>query len=646
MANNDGKFGYHAFQALKFWLIWNIISFLAFIGLAVFGFLTSDWFGCVTFNLAIIPFLIILIYSFVAFFNGYLQRKADVEAEDRALLEKRKERSRTFESEDVLFTADRSLKNYTKYGPYVIAVIAFLVILGALITFWFKWEAMDSLFPEHPNQASFVAGLIAFISFFTGIFALGQSRAKGYRWFRPVGVWLVLFSFLLLAVIAAVLFKQAELPQWDYYLSRIFFVIFAILAAELLINFTIEFYRPRTGIEERPIFESRLLALITEPGGVMRNIADTLDYQFGFQVSGTWIYMFLEKAISPLLLMWLGLFWVFTSVDEVAPGEMGVRETFGEHSKEILAPKVYIKWPWPIQTIRKIPVNEIQQINIGPKLKDGKGKENKPDVVLWTKSHYAKEGRFLIATEIPDTSDDKTDTKEDSPVSMIAALLPVQYKVKPDGVLDYAYKHEDPKKTLKEISEKEITRYFASADMLKLMSSEREQAIKAIKEHIQTAADKINLGVEIVAVAFIDAHPPIDDNELPQAFQEVVGAQEEKEAEINEAKAYRAKTIPQAEADALQLKLQAEAYKNEKTKVSKAEIKRFKDRMAGYRKMPEMYILNTKLDFLENDCKDVRKYIVPDTTQNDVYVINLEEKERPDLLDISDFQEEKPKPQP
>ena len=87
--------------------------------------------------------------------------------------------------------------------------------------------------------------------------------------------------------------------------------------------------------------------------------------------------------------------------------------------------------------------------------------------------------------------------------------------------------------------------------------------------------------------------------------------------------------------------LQAEAYKSEQIKVSEAEIKRFRQRLVGYRAMPEMYILNSKLEFLETDCKDVRKYIVPDTSQYDVYVINLEEKQRLDLLDVSDFQEDK-----
>ncbi|MBN1865005.1 MAG: hypothetical protein JW808_08900, partial [Victivallales bacterium] len=436
-------------------------------------------------------------------------------------------------------------------------------------------------------------------------------------------------------------------PAWDYWISRVLMSACVVLAVELAINFVIEFYRPRTGVEDRPVFESRLLSFFTEPGGILRNIADTLDYQFGFKVSGTWVFTFLEKSLAPLILIWLLLFWVFTSVDQVAPGEMGVRETLGSRSDAVLSPGVYLKLPWPVQSIRKIPVNKIQEVMIGPELKDERGVEKKPDVVLWTQPHYAKEGRFLIATDTKELRrgepgrEDGSRGIETSPVSMIAAMIPVQFRVRAGNVLDYAYKHQDPVRTIKDLSEKEITGYFAGADMLKLMSDERRQAIQTLTERIQAATDKAELGVEIVAVAFLDAHPPITDDQLPQAFQEVVGAKEEREAEIHDAKGYRARTIPQAEADSLQLVLRAEAYKHEQTQVSKAEIERFTQRLVGYRAMPRMYKLHALLELLETDCRDARKYIVPSGSQYDVYVINLEEKQRLDLLDITDLQEDK-----
>jgi hypothetical protein len=46
------------------------------------------------------------------------------------------------------------------------------------------------------------------------------------------------------------------------------------------------------------------------------------------------------------------------------------------------------------------------------------------------------------------------------------------------------------------------------------------------------------------------------------------------------------------------------------------------------------------MNFLENDCKNIRKYIVPASSKNDVYIINLEEKRRLDLIDINDLKDE------
>jgi hypothetical protein len=69
-------------------------------------------------------------------------------------------------------------------------------------------------------------------------------------------------------------------------------------------------------------------------------------------------------------------------------------------------------------------------------------------------------------------------------------------------------------------------------------------------------------------------------------------------------------------------------------------MERFKKRIAGYRAMPHQYLLNEKMKFLENDCRNIRKYIVPASSKNDVYVINLEEKRRLDLIDLNDLKED------
>ena len=152
-----------------------------------------------------------------------------------------------------------------------------------------------------PVQTVVISVIFMLISIFAGAFFTGQARNEMFRYLRPVGAYLVMgFAVMLISALNSVFINLHILEWFESVMRNVIWGCFALLGFELIVNFIIEFYRPRSIEESRPIFESKLLSIFTEPGGVMRNIADTLDYQFGFKVSGTWIYSFIEKALFPI----------------------------------------------------------------------------------------------------------------------------------------------------------------------------------------------------------------------------------------------------------------------------------------------------------------------------------------------------------
>ena len=125
--------------------------------------------------------------------------------------------------------------------------------------------------------------------------------------------------------------------------------------------------------------------LFTEPGGVMRNVAESLDYQFGFKISKTGLYTFFQRALIPALLLWAFVFWLFTGIAEVSPGEVGIRERFGAfvgENQAVLQPGVHLKLPWPFEKIVRVPTQRVETVTIGSRLKEND--ETAPTVVLWT----------------------------------------------------------------------------------------------------------------------------------------------------------------------------------------------------------------------------------------------------------------------
>ncbi len=611
------------------------LSIIGSIGSAIMAILVlilsgvSSWVGSDVFALSILPLLLAVIFSIGSMIYGILAASAAQEDEDKKLLEKRKENIAVINvNEDVRFTAGRSFENYKKYTPYFLAALAAVITFTLLGLFFYYYNTRSvGPVPANAGKSLFVSIILMGICILGGAFAVGQSRDKDFRWLRPSGAWLIMAFVVLLLTSFSMLMFGWGYPQTDKYLARIVFVIYALLGAEFIINFITEFYRPRTIEEPRPVFESRLLALFTEPGGVARNIADTLDYQFGFKVSKTWISEFAEKYLFRLVIVWLICLWMFTCIFEVGPSQVGVREQFGKiDSEELLSPGIYFALPYPFGKIARYSCTEIHDVLVGPGMIDENGKKLRPEVVTWTEKHYATESEFLVASEKVDTA-----LKPATSVSFLGISLPIQYRIRRSGLINFAYKHKDAANILQNIGEMIATKYFASVSIMEIMSSGRQKAAEDLKKQIQKAADDQNLGVDIVYVNLHDVHPPTE--RVAPAFEAVIGSIEEKETEILKARSYSEKIIPQAQADKMQIEAQAKSYRYQITTVAQAEGERFNKQLQAYQAMPQIFKLRTYLDMLEKDCADTRKYIMSSSIPNEIYELNFEQKARFDLID-------------
>lgn len=629
-------------------IIGGIAALVLLVLTLIFGVIRPEFIGSDVFSLAVIPYVLAALFSLAAMIYGMLGTSASLENEEKLLLEKRRDSRALNVEEDVRFTAGRSFENFRRYTPYVLAILG-AVVVGVLLSvfhnYWSGGRLTGKILPDNALHATVISFVMMLLSVFSGAFFVGQSRLKSFRWLRPVGAWLLAgFGVMFCAMIAS-LFTHNGMTRIDDLIARVIFWIFAVLGAEFVASFVIEFYRPRTLKEQRPIFESRLLALFTEPGGVMRNIASALDYQFGFKVSGTWLYSFLERSFFPLVLVWAVILWGFTMIHEVGPSEVGVRETFGRVTEEkLLEPGIYWTLPWPMGTVKRFSCTEIQQVVVG-ELHDEKGDDGQPSkkaadsVVLWTNPHGGDDNNFIVAVapehteQQPEADEKQVDGNKsvDVSISFIRMVIPIQYRIRPDGVFDYAYRNANPVETLTRIGQQAATEYLASSSMQEVMSTGRVEAQEAMRKRVQLLADHHDLGIEVMSVVILDAHPPVE--KVAPAYQNVIGAMEERETTVLKAQEYSVKTVPAAEAQAAEILSRAGAYKFATTTVAAAENGRFQSQLSAYNVMPSMFRLRLYLDFLENDCSEIRKFVLSSGIRNEIYELNFEKNERLDLID-------------
>ena len=612
-------------------LIAGFLTLLLLVLVVALGFVKADFAGSDTFALTLLPLLLALLFSAGAVIYGMLAGAAAREEEEKALLVKRKDNRALNTDEDVRFTAGRTFALYRRFAPYVISILALLILGGLLYLFGAQWSfrGVNRIPPANALHAALVATILMLLAAFSGAFYTGQGRARDFGWLKAVGAWLTASAAVLFCAAVAAICNRFNLASADLKIAWVLFWLTAVLGGEILLNMIVEFYRPRSIVESRPIFESRLLALFTEPGGVMRNLADALDYQFGFRVSSTWIYGFIERALFPMLLCWGAVLWLSTAIYEVAPEEVGIRERFGRViSEKPLPPGIYFELPRPFGNIATFACSRIREIKVGAK-SDVVDAGREPEVTLWTVQHREKgENEFIVAVEPRGAAGDR---REAISVALVSLDMPVQYCIRESQLMDYAYGNREPSQILRRIAEEVTTDYLASCSLMDLMAKGRGEASRIIRDRIQKRADEEKLGIEIIGVPLLGVHPPVQP--VAPAFQEVFGAMEQKEAMILAARAYSEEVIPSARAKAQKIEADARAYRYRTAKVAEAEAARFAKQLIRYRAMPAMFLLDSRLELLEKDAAKVRKFVIGKELEHEVYELNFEEKERLDLID-------------
>jgi regulator of protease activity HflC (stomatin/prohibitin superfamily) len=661
----------------------SLILNVLFFGIAFF---LGRWSGI--FAISAIGWLIlsVALIWFVLCIQFHQRFLAEQEKLDMSMLTRDEKASTIFQAKTeqaALFSvAQRRLEIVEKWfiPIFSIFIAAYQIIVG--LYFLSTLQSGTSEDVKRPLLCAIFLAAMAFASFLLSRYATGMSAQPQWKPLRAGGSSML--GAAVLSFILAVILALVHLFGFDSLVKIISIVILGIiilLGVETAINLVLDIYRPRLkGQYSRSAFDSRLLGVINEPGGILRSAADAIDYQFGFKVSQTWFYKLLEQAIVPLILFAVVTLYLLSCIVVVGPDEEAIIEHFGNPVNDAndvrhIGPGLAFKMPWPIEIAYKYPTKQVSQIGIGYVIKDEAAERAQPRPKLWGLQHYDEEYHLLVASEQGDTDS----SAETVPVSLVIAGVPVQYRIK--NLYYFIYKHDKPEELLESICYRELTRYASSAKVEVEKESETEQswlgtgraqATRILAERIQVAADEMELGVEIVFLGLEGIHPP---PEIAPDYQKVVGVIQKKQKLILDAEAERikvlstkvgsvqkanelyglAKKYDEAEAadnfeeidrfgkelddafeqtrgEIFKTLREAKTYAFEKETLAEATGQRFADQLKAFRAAPDIYLREQWLAMYEKALKNTRKYVVvADQNDTQVTIINLEESQTPDI---------------
>lgn len=450
------------------------------------------------------------------------------------------------DSGENLRVARRRLELLDKWWlPIVsLAVALYLVAVGSTLAYLNYQGWQNGTLRANPvgdralQNAAIVAVLllaIAFVTFLVARYVSGMTKVREWTLLRGGAAYLMGSAVLGLLLAAGLGIVGAGGGTGTIAaLAVVIPILTALLGAEILLGFVFGLYRPRRpGEISRPAFDSRTLGLLTRPESIGKTINETINYQFGFEVSASWFYRLLARAVTPLLIVGAVVLIGMTSIVVVRPQEQAVITTSGAFDR-VVEPGLHFKYPWPIGRVQRFDVYRVHQVVVG-----SEGGETKQGVaILWTNQHTENKEDYLVTApaRFDREAEEGGNDSDTVAVELVGARVVVKYRIKKDGLKDYAQSVADPVQLLRSIASRRVNTYLVTHTIDDLLTQGRVRAGEELTEQLAEDLDSLDrpLGIEIVFVGFEAIHPP-QDSEVAAKFHEQIDARQQKQSTIEDA---------------------------------------------------------------------------------------------------------------
>jgi membrane protease subunit HflK len=315
------------------------------------------------------------------------------------------------------------------------------------------------------------------------------------------------------------------------------------------------------------------------------------------------------RAVGIGLLVLLGIPLVWSAVFTVAAEEVGVVLTFGKYSRQT-EPGLRLKWPWPIQSVMKVPVQRQLKAEFGFRTATAE-----------VRTQYAR-GPF---------TDESLMLTGDLNVAVVEWTTqfrvndPYKYLFKVRNLFDS--REGSGSNTFRDMNEAVMRAVIGDRSVNEVLTIGRQEIASEVERRLQELSDQYDTGIKVEQIVLQDVNPP---DQVRPAFNEVNQAQQEKERMINEARAEYNAVVPRARGEAQQTIQQAEGYATDRVNRARGDGELFKALLAAYRRAPEVTRRRLYLETMLAVYPNVQQKIILDETLKGVLpLLPLTPEEKP-----------------
>ncbi|MEM6391184.1 MAG: SPFH domain-containing protein [Planctomycetota bacterium] len=429
-------------------------------------------------------------------------------------------------------------------------------------------EALQTAALDPNANLGILLALFAFqslVAFLVARAVAGMTKVEAWQMLRGGAAYLMGCLAIALALLAATVLEFAGVSGMFGVLALVIPGFMALLGVEILLSFVFGLYRPRKpGEIPRAAFDSRILGFLTRPESLSKIVAETLRYQFGIDFSSSWLYQLLGRALVPLIAFAAAILLGLSCLVFVQPDQQAVITHFGKNPRPAY-PGLNFKAPWPIGRAKAYPVYAVQQTIVGIPPES----LNTTEPILWASElntdtqTYTVIAPSRIEAADEDSSDfdfipaatqagdnpDAIDADDQAILGEYAVLgIAVRWQINPDydlGLSRYINAAGKPLDIVESVAAQKLSAYAATRSIDQLLAVDREAAGEALRTALNEELGPngpYDLGIQVLSVGFVTAQPPAQ-GEVATKFQEQAAALQERNTEVERARAEESKTL-------------------------------------------------------------------------------------------------------
>ncbi|MGL5047719.1 MAG: FtsH protease activity modulator HflK [Shewanella sp.] len=189
--------------------------------------------------------------------------------------------------------------------------------------------------------------------------------------------------------------------------------------------------------------------------------------------------------------------------------------------------------------------------------------------------------------------------------NVVKVELDVQYRI--SDAYAYLFSAVDANASLREATDSALRYVIGHNKMDDILTTGRDAIRRDTWKELERILEPYKLGLAVVDVNFLPARPP---EEVKDAFDDAISAQEDEQRFIREAEAYAREIEPKARGEVERMAQQANAYKEREVLEARGKVARFELLLPEYKAAPEVTRNRLYLDTMQQVMTDTNKVLI------------------------------------